>query len=54
MEFRLSEADSLLMHLHSFNSDAHYYNIPKEISQSVALFEYRKSTQKPELSERYE
>ncbi|KAH7723173.1 Protein F54B3.1 a [Aphelenchoides avenae] len=50
----LKEADSLLIHLHSFNADPQYYQLPREFSNEYALFEYRRPGHPPVLLDRYE
>uniref|UniRef100_A0A183C3E1 Protein SZT2 n=1 Tax=Globodera pallida TaxID=36090 RepID=A0A183C3E1_GLOPA len=50
----LSEVDTLLLHLNSFNSDSAYWELPKEVERAVALFEYKKASLSVELTERYE
>ncbi|KAI1715224.1 KICSTOR complex protein SZT2 [Ditylenchus destructor] len=50
----LHNADGLLIHLHIFNTDSHYYTLSKEFDQDIPLFEYKKGSQKPVLSEKYE
>uniref|UniRef100_A0A914GZY5 Uncharacterized protein n=1 Tax=Globodera rostochiensis TaxID=31243 RepID=A0A914GZY5_GLORO len=50
----LSEVDTLLLHLNSFNSDSAYWELPKEVERAVALFEFKKSSLNVELTERYE
>uniref|UniRef100_A0A915DUR7 Protein SZT2 n=1 Tax=Ditylenchus dipsaci TaxID=166011 RepID=A0A915DUR7_9BILA len=52
--FNVNQDDCLLMHLHLFNCDTHYCSLPKEFDKKTALFEYRKSSQKPVLLEAYE
>ena len=61
---RFNEGDTLLMHLNSFGSDSHYWDVPKEVDRSVALFELRRTgstgfgtqpqQQQLVLAERYE
>lgn len=58
---RLNEGDALLMHLNSFCSESHYWDVPKEVDRSVALFELKRGgdtdTQQQQqlvLAEQYE
>jgi len=56
----LREADALLLHLNSFNSESHYWDLPKEVDRSLGLFELRRiatingQQQRLALAERYE